>query len=158
RRLTRDRPPLHANSKVFFTDSTNLVYSNARYLNPAQGQFVTQDPVFWALKMNLNNPQSLNAYSYALDNPINKHDPDRLAATLAQKIAVIKAQLNYLQGVVSLYQGGFTQQANTAFAVYQTVFGGGQSGTQQGNSSVTNSRSNIAGSSAQVPNISMSLN
>jgi RHS repeat-associated protein len=32
-----------------FTDSTNLVYSNARYLNPAQGQFITQDPTFLAL-------------------------------------------------------------------------------------------------------------
>jgi RHS repeat-associated protein len=30
-----------------FNDATNLVYSNARYLNPAQGQFVTQDPTFW---------------------------------------------------------------------------------------------------------------
>jgi RHS repeat-associated protein len=45
-----------------FTDQpTSLVYSNARYLNPAQGQFTTEDPVFLSAQQNLQDPQSLNA-------------------------------------------------------------------------------------------------
>jgi RHS repeat-associated protein len=57
-----------------FNDSTNLVYSNARYLNPGQGQFTTEDPVFWG-KQNIADPQSFNAYAYAGGNPIIKEDP-----------------------------------------------------------------------------------
>src|SRR5450755_1676844 len=64
-----------------FTDASNLVYSNARYLNPAQGQFITQDPTFWG-KQNIGDPQSLNTYSYASNNPIIKNDPQGLAALL----------------------------------------------------------------------------
>jgi RHS repeat-associated protein len=58
-----------------FNDGTNLVYSNARYLNPSQGQFTTEDPVFWGPQQALDNPQGLNSYSYSLDNPITKNDP-----------------------------------------------------------------------------------
>jgi RHS repeat-associated protein len=65
-----------------FADPSNLDYLNARYYDPARGQFISQDPVFWG-KQNIGNPQSLNSYSYALDNPINKEDPDGLAASAA---------------------------------------------------------------------------
>src|SRR5262249_20972934 len=30
-----------------FSDDTNLSYLNARYYSPSQGQFISQDPVFW---------------------------------------------------------------------------------------------------------------
>src|SRR5215831_16048408 len=69
-----------------FADQSNLDYLNARYYDSARGQFITEDPTFWALKMNLNNPQSLNSYSYADDNPVSKTDPNGLAATIAQQI------------------------------------------------------------------------
>jgi RHS repeat-associated protein len=65
-----------------FTDSTNLVYSNARYLNPAQGQFTTEDPVFVGIGADkrtalvLQDPQQLNSYSYARNNPIVLKDPN----------------------------------------------------------------------------------
>jgi RHS repeat-associated protein len=62
------------------------VYSNARYLNPAQGQFITEDPVFWSLKQTLSNPQSLNSYSYALDNPIVNKDPSGLITQAQQHL------------------------------------------------------------------------
>jgi hypothetical protein len=35
---------------------------NARYYNGAQGQFTSEDPVFWG-QQNLGDPQSLNAYA-----------------------------------------------------------------------------------------------
>jgi len=62
-----------------FADPT-LDYLNARYYDPTRGQFITEDPVFWSQKQNLANPQSLNSYSYANDNPISGKDPDGLSA------------------------------------------------------------------------------
>ncbi len=40
------------------------------------GRFISQDPVFWELNQNLANPQSLNSYSYANNNPVTFSDPD----------------------------------------------------------------------------------
>ena len=131
-------------------------FLNARYYNSAQGQFLSEDPVFLGspAKQNLANPQSLNSYSYANDNPINLSDPNGLAATVAQKIQVLQAQVKILQGIVSLYQSGSTQQANTALSSYQAAFGSGQ----QWNGSIANSRPNANGGASQMPNITTSLN
>jgi hypothetical protein len=135
---------------------------NARYYDSSRGQFVSEDPTFWALKLNLSDPQSLNSYSYSNDNPISKSDPDGLAATVAQQIAVLQAQIRILQGIITLYQGGATQQANTAFAAYQTAFGGGggssqNSTQQQSRGSIQTWPSNSSGGTSQVPNITNSL-
>jgi len=65
---------------VYDTD-TNLNYLNARYYNSSDGKFISQDPVYWELgitkdgKAVLTNPQSLNSYSYANNNPITLKDP-----------------------------------------------------------------------------------
>jgi RHS repeat-associated protein len=60
-----------------FSDASGLSYLNARYYNPAQGQFISEDPVFLGApsQQNLQDPQSLDAYSYSEDNPIVKSDP-----------------------------------------------------------------------------------
>jgi len=60
-----------------YDDETDLSYLNARYYKGDRGQFLSQDPVFWEdpLSQNLENPQSLNSYSYAENNPIIKKDP-----------------------------------------------------------------------------------
>jgi RHS repeat-associated protein len=60
-----------------FSDASGLSYLNARYYNGTQGQFTSQDPVFLAppLQQNLQDPQSLNAYTYSEDNPITREDP-----------------------------------------------------------------------------------
>ncbi|MCX6738517.1 MAG: DUF5011 domain-containing protein, partial [Candidatus Parcubacteria bacterium] len=58
-------------------DSLNsLNFMQARYQNPVQGRFISQDPVFWEVgqtkegKDVLFNPQALNSYSYANNNPV----------------------------------------------------------------------------------------
>jgi RHS repeat-associated protein len=60
-----------------FTDQSTLSYLNARYYNSGQGQFTSQDPMFLGDPKGqmLIDPQSLNSYSYAGDNPITKSDP-----------------------------------------------------------------------------------
>jgi RHS repeat-associated protein len=57
-----------------FTDDSTLSYLNARFYDSGRGQFISEDPVFWG-KQDLSDPQALNTYSYANDNPILKEDP-----------------------------------------------------------------------------------
>jgi RHS repeat-associated protein len=52
-------------------DGTGLYYYSARYYDPSIGRFVSQDPVDGFLI----NPQSLNKYSYVLNNPLKYIDP-----------------------------------------------------------------------------------
>ena len=52
-------------------DNTGLYYYNARYYDPTIGRFISPDIV----TPDLNNPQSLNRYSYALNNPLKYNDP-----------------------------------------------------------------------------------
>jgi RHS repeat-associated protein len=68
-----------------FSDDTTLSYLNARYYDSARGQFIGQDPVFWGdpKEQNLRDPQSLNTYSYADDNPITGKDPTGKQQSLA---------------------------------------------------------------------------
>jgi len=67
------------------SDASGLNYFNARYENPNQGQFITQDPVFLGTpsQQNIQDPQSLNSYSYSDDNPIVKSDPNGKVGALA---------------------------------------------------------------------------
>ena len=61
----------------YFDGSDSLNYLQARYENPGQGQFISQDPMFLGnqSQQTLIDPQSLNAYSYSEDSPIVKSDP-----------------------------------------------------------------------------------
>jgi RHS repeat-associated protein len=63
---------------------SGLNYMQARYQNSSRGQFVSEDPVFLGdpSQQNLKDPQSLNSYSYANDNPITKSDPTGLLTVL----------------------------------------------------------------------------
>lgn len=70
-------------------NQTGLDYMNARYYNGVIGKFISQDPVFRAIgneaeiqektgfnmQALLSDPQQLNSYSYARNNPIMYSDP-----------------------------------------------------------------------------------
>jgi RHS repeat-associated protein len=66
---------------------TGLDYFGARYYSAAQGRFTSPDwssapePVPFA---QLDNPQTLNLYVYARNNPIAFYDPDGHCATFCQ--------------------------------------------------------------------------
>ena len=49
----------------------------ARYYDSGKGAFLSEDPVFLGEPKHqvLTDPQSLNSYSYANDNPVTKSDP-----------------------------------------------------------------------------------
>jgi RHS repeat-associated protein len=78
----------------------------ARYYDGSKGEFLSEDPVFWSAQQNLADPQSLNSYSYANDNPINRSDPDGRAASLSGLISSLKSLATSLQSLISSFRGG----------------------------------------------------
>ncbi len=64
-----------------FDEETQMSYLNARYLQNKRGQFLSQDPVFIDLGVDkrttqaLHDPQLMNSYSYARNNPMVNKDP-----------------------------------------------------------------------------------
>lgn len=61
----------------YYDDAIALSYLNARYYDGGRGQFLSQDPLFTGdpNRQRLVNPQELNSYSYAANNPIRWSDP-----------------------------------------------------------------------------------
>jgi len=53
-------------------DSTGLHYYGARYYDPETGRFISRD----FSPGRLTNPQTLNRYTYCLNNPLKYRDPD----------------------------------------------------------------------------------
>ena len=54
-----------------YDQSTSLYYLNARYYNPEDARFITQD----TYRGEINEPSSLHLYAYCANNPINYIDP-----------------------------------------------------------------------------------
>ncbi len=96
---------------------TSLDYLNARYYDPRKGEFISQDPVFLSNSQNLANPQSLNSYSYAEGNPINRKDPSGLATWQGSKKAILKSTVKILQSYESLLRSAKADPVRTAKAV-----------------------------------------
>ncbi len=100
-----------------YTDpETNLSYLNARYYSGSQGQFLSEDPVFWSQKMNLQSPQSLNSYSYADDNPINRSDPLGLATYISASGQMYLGSDMWNSGTYYQTADSMLLQSNAAYA------------------------------------------
>jgi RHS repeat-associated protein len=90
-----------------YTDDSGLSYLNARFYNSRQGQFITEDPVFWQVGLSqdgenaLVNPQAMNSYAYANDNPVTMKDPSGKFIWLA--LPIIFLGYDALQSLVDYY-------------------------------------------------------
>ncbi len=60
---------------------TGLDYFAARYMSSAQGRFTSPDPL-WVNADRLLDPQRLNLYAYARNNPLRYNDPTGLDVTI----------------------------------------------------------------------------
>ncbi|MFC4812911.1 RHS repeat domain-containing protein [Paenibacillus sp. GCM10023250] len=67
-------------SSEYWDKKTGLQYLRARWYNPETARFTSEDTFEGELK----NPNSLNLYVYALNNPLNYSDPTGHAATKFQ--------------------------------------------------------------------------
>jgi RHS repeat-associated protein len=90
-----------------FSDQSNLDYLDARYYDSSRGQFTSEDPIFLGnpKDQHLDDPQSLNSYSYSDDNPITRSDPtgkgSPLGGVAATILAVLTVALYYASLVLS---------------------------------------------------------
>jgi RHS repeat-associated protein len=117
---------------------TGLNYANARYQNPSTGQFISEDPASLAVgspsmlkqetsqnqQTYLANPQRLNSYSYAGDNPVLKTDPTGKAFGVDDAAGfIIGGTVGYIsQAGVSLFTTG--NFPTTGQSVNAIVIGG----------------------------------
>lgn len=67
---------------------TGLSYMDARYYNGSIGRFISQDPAFRSIHTGLADPQVINSYSYARNNPLAYIDPNGHRPTLTQALAI----------------------------------------------------------------------
>jgi RHS repeat-associated protein len=105
-------------------------YLNARYYDGTRGQFISEDPVFLAVgaplqvkqvtgqdqQVFLSDPQQMNAYSYARDNPIAKSDP---TGKIAPAALLIPAAIGAAYGIINEYGQNVAQnidRGETGFA------------------------------------------
>ena len=66
----------------YYDVDTALNYLNARYYDSSLGRFISEDSAFWNPEKFLMDPQQLNSYSYARNNPVVLIDPGGKAAVL----------------------------------------------------------------------------
>ncbi|MBA3470218.1 MAG: VCBS repeat-containing protein [Herpetosiphonaceae bacterium] len=90
---------------------TGLIYMQARYYDPAIGRFISPD----SLVPDAHNPQALNRYTYAMNNPISYNDPDGhffgaifkfIGQAFSAVFQGITANLSFSGGTLSFGIGG----------------------------------------------------
>jgi RHS repeat-associated protein len=109
-------------------DKTDVYYAAARFYSADVGRFLSPDPVASA---NYANPQSLNPYSYVLNNPLTLTDPTgavlqdtgpggSIASAVLPALGIVGLDptANALNGTCtgSCYHSAFSQLLNTAWA------------------------------------------
>ncbi|OGZ45221.1 MAG: hypothetical protein A3C84_02720 [Candidatus Ryanbacteria bacterium RIFCSPHIGHO2_02_FULL_48_12] len=91
-----------------YDSSTGLNYAGARYQQPSEGRFVSQDPLFIdSPERFLSDPQQMNAYAYARNNPLRYVDPNGEEISLAgiqKQLDSIKSQALAIQQQISQLQ------------------------------------------------------
>jgi RHS repeat-associated protein len=105
-------------------DSTGLYHYNARYYDPALGRFLSADTIV----PDPANPQSLNRYAYARNNPLVYSDPSgHCEIVCITVIVLISATANAIQAGMN---SGWDMQAMLTGAVIGAVSGvvGGAAG------------------------------
>lgn len=153
-----DSNPLHFTGKERDAESGND-YFDARYYSSSMGRFLSPD---WSAKFDpvpyakLDDPQSLNLYSYVWNNPLSRTDPDGHQCDTCQKVwnwltsshsASASASATAAQGSAS--NGGLsaTAKAGTAQASASASYGTNTSVSGKASASVTTTTINEGGHS-----------
>jgi RHS repeat-associated protein len=103
-------------------DAKTLDYMHARYYSPVWGRFLSVDPLL-DVQRAMRTPQLWNRYSYVLNNPINRIDPDGRADVASE---VASGVFGFLPGA------GEFQDAMIAATGYDPITAEKQSGWVRG--------------------------
>jgi len=87
--------------KQWLDSESDMYFLRARSYDPALGRFISKDPV----KGPLAQPQSLNPYQYAYNNPVNLSDPSG-----KQVAQILQACANSAVNAVNLAKSLASQQ------------------------------------------------
>lgn len=156
--------------------ATTLSYLQARYYDGTRGQFLSQDPLVRrmgtddrALQKLLIDPQQMNTYSYARNNPVNLSDPSGEAAqSIAAQVRAIQTQVaalsasimsSYASGQITASQAnGFYSQLGSINSSLNLIIasGGGGGGSAQTPSASSQSQTK-SGNSAPLAIGSLSV-
>jgi RHS repeat-associated protein len=103
---------------------SSLYYLRARYHDPATGRFLSADPLAGAP----TQPQTMNRYVYALNNPVNRVDPTGLASEgpmlLTSNLSSLLGELIVGQSCTGAAVGLFIALAMTVFMLAPPSGGG----------------------------------
>ena len=78
-----------------YDESTGLYYLNARYYNPENGRFLTED----TYRGEVNDPDTLHLYAYCKNNPINYVDPSGhsvVSIGIKTEVAILLGAYSYV--------------------------------------------------------------
>ena len=77
-----------------YDESTGLCYLNARYYDPENGRFLTED----TYRGELNDPDTLHLYAYCKNNPVNYVDPSghSVVSIGIKKVAIFWGVYSYV--------------------------------------------------------------
>jgi RHS repeat-associated protein len=127
-----------------FDYDTGLTYMDARYYNSSSGRFLSVDPSFLAVSADLADPQALNAYAYARNNPVRYIDPDGAAFWDSPVVAVVRGYgVGFAQGVGMGFMGTVNlviHPVQTAKDMIHTYEGGVRAGADLASSLYRNPR------------------
>jgi RHS repeat-associated protein len=123
---------------------SGLNYMQARYQNSSRGQFISEDPVFLGdpRQQVLTDPQSLNSFSYANDNPITKSDPTGRAVGIDDAAGFVVG--GFVGTAVYAGQSALTRQPITLGGLGGSFLSGGIVGVGAVNAPETGGLSAVA--------------
>jgi RHS repeat-associated protein len=129
-------------------DSLDFIHMNARVYDPDIGRFLSPDPTV----PYTHNPQSFNRFSYVMNNPLNRYDPDGFADLSKQSVLDAIAQQAAAKGNVTAGKApNATTPAHEAITANNPADDGtGQSLGQQSNQAAANKGNAIAGLLAEA--------
>ena len=103
---------------------TGFYYYGARYCSANYGRFLSEDNVFLAVgddNSHLRDPQALNSYSYARNNPLRFVDPDGNFFSGFGDIAILGIDIGFLLSDNKAGAGIGTMAADVGFLALDTI-------------------------------------
>ena len=92
-------------------DDVGIIHMNGRVYDPEIGRFMSADPII----QDMTNPQTINPYTYVLNNPLSFTDP---SGFVAECTAINTPMFQYYESLDDLQSGGSVQLTRGGEVLY----------------------------------------